>query len=243
MKSRLFYHTAIQFVSFIGLLYAVFFAAAPLWWWGVSLVICFILAVYGMSIAYHHGVCHGTFRFSRPIQLLLYWVGMQATLHPPRSWAIAHYAHHVYVDTEHDPHSPKHKGWKIWFFWNHIVTKYERKHALVFKELFRDKAVDWLETPIGYWTVILSLPLLAFMMAGVNGLVFMWLIPNAYMIATSLVFTFAHDDKTGAVKSPWLHMFSFGDGDHKQHHDKWNHVGKLHVFCANLIGNRNGVHV
>lgn len=242
MKYRLLYHTSIQFVSFIGLLYAVFFTSASLWWWFVSLAVCFTFAVYGMSIAYHHGVCHGTFKFSRPVQLLLYWIGMQATLHPPRSWAIAHHAHHVYVDTEHDPHSPKYKGWKIWFFWNHKVSKYERKYALMFKSLFRDKAVDWLETPTGYWTTILSLPAMAFGVAGVNGLLFLWLIPNAYMIATSLIFTFAHDD-TGAIKSSWLHLFSFGDGDHKQHHSKWNHVGKFHVFCANLIGNRNGVHV
>jgi fatty-acid desaturase len=242
MEYRLFYHTAMQFISFAGLLYALIFQPGSMWWWLASAVVCFVLAVYGMSIAYHHGVCHRTFKFSRPIELLMYWIGMQATLHPPRSWALAHYAHHVYVDTEHDPHSPQHKGWKVLFFWNHRVTKYERKHALVFKNLFKDKVVDWLETPAGYWSVILSLPVLAFAVAGINGLLFIWLIPNAYMIATSLVFTFAHDER-GAIKSFWLDLFSFSDGDHKLHHEKWNRVSKFHIFCANLLGNRNGVHV
>jgi len=195
-----------------------------------------------MSIAYHHGVCHKTFTFSRPVEIVLMWLGTWATLHPPRSWAIAHHAHHLYVDTEHDPHSPKYKGWKVWFFYNHRVTKYDIKNLLIFKKLFKDKMASWMETTVGFWTVILSYPLLAFLIGGWNGLLFLWLIPNAYMITTSLVFTMAHDDY-GATKSPLLAMFSFGDGDHKKHHEQWNFVGNFHIFCANLIGNKNGVHV
>ena len=70
MMYKRFYHAVIQVVSFIGLLYALFFATAPLWWWGISLAVSFMLAMYGMSIAYHHGVCHGTYKLSRPVQQL-----------------------------------------------------------------------------------------------------------------------------------------------------------------------------
>lgn len=236
LNFRLGYHTLIEIISILTLLYAILFVNVDTTWWIFSLVVSFILSVYGMSISYHHMICHKTFKFPRFIEIILIWIGFQSTLHPPRSWALAHYAHHVYVDTENDPHTPR-KGIKTLLFWNHRVTLYNRKHILIFKDLFKDKYINFLETAIGYWITILSFPILAFIVAGTNGLLFLWMIPNAYMIITSLVFTYAHN-KLGAYDSFWLSIFSFGDGNHKKHHDEWNYIGKFHVLCANLIGNK-----
>lgn len=231
-----------QFGSLFALLYSILFVDVNIGWWISAACICFILSVFGSSVGYHHTICHKTFTFSRPIEIILMWLGTLATLHPPRSWAITHYIHHMYTDTEDDPHSPTHKRWKVWFFYNHRVTKYNMRDLLLFKNLFKDKVVIWMESEIGYWTVILSFPLLAFLVGGMTGLLFLWLIPNAFMIASSLAFVMAHDNNSG-VKSNILSLLSFGDGEHDKHHEQWNFVCKFHIFCANLIGNKNGIYI
>lgn len=237
-KLRLIYHTAMQYLPIVAVWWALFISGAGIGWWIASAVVIFVLNVYGFGIAFHHTFSHRTFTFNRPIEIALMYIGTCATLVAPLTWAVTHMAHHRYVDTEDDPHAPSTLGWKILFFINHVPKKYS---ALSCRHLIKDKAHLWFDSHIGYWTTVLSFPLLCFLVGGLYGLVFLWAIPTFYLLLTGMIFALAHYGETNEfghkARDSWvLSLFSFGDGNHLKHHSEWNYTGWFHRKCALLIG-------
>ena len=238
---RGYYNTSMQYLLIIPLIWAIFFSAAPITWWIVCLFMAFMLNVYGFGIGFHHTFSHKTFKFNRYIEILIMYLGTCATLTSPLSWAIAHDSHHRYVDKDGDPHSPSILGWKVLFFHNH---KTKRPNFLTSRSLFKDKVHIWFDSHIGYWTVVLSLPIISFLLFGIYGLVFIWAIPTFYALLTGVVFALAHSGEINEyghrAKNSWiLNLFSFGDGNHKLHHSNWSYTGKFHEWCALLVGKKN----
>jgi len=232
-----------QYLPIIALIWAIFYSGASLEWWIATAIISFIMTVYGFSIAFHHTFAHRTFKFSKPVEYILAYIGMCATLTSTICWALGHDAHHRFVDTPNDPHSPNHQGWKVLLFYNHVTDKPNR---LRIRHLYKDPVHMWLDTDLGYWTVILSYPLISFLIGGLYGLVFLWALPTFYLLTTAMVFTFAHygeENEYGnkAVNMLLLWLCSMGDGNHKKHHAQWDYVGAFHRFCALLVGKENKV--
>jgi len=238
-KARGYYNTLMQYLPIPILVWAVLYSNAGWGWWITSLVVSFILTVYGHIIAFHHTFCHRTFKFNRVIEIILMYIGTCSTLVSPIVWCSAHGAHHKYPDTELDPHSPKHHGWKIFFFMNHIPKKPDFFGC---KHLLKDKAHLWFNSDIGYWTTVLTYPLISYLLFGLYGLVFIWAIPTFYVMLEALFSLFAHRGETNEAghkardNDLLLFLVTFGDGNHKSHHKNWNYIGKFHRFCALLIG-------
>lgn len=227
-----------QYLPLVALWWAIFVSGASFWWWIACALTIFILNVYGFGIAFHHTFSHRTFTFSRPIEIALMYIGTCATLVSPITWAVAHMAHHRYVDTESDPHAPSFLGWKVFFFINHVPKK---SSVLPCRHLIKDKAHLWFESHMGYWITVLSFPLLCFLIGGIYGLVFIWAIPTLYLLLTGTVFALAHYGETNEfghkARDSWiLSIFSFGDGNHLKHHTEWSYTGWFHRKCALLIG-------
>lgn len=82
---------------------------------GVALAL-YALRMFAITGFYHRYFSHKAFRTSRPVQFLFGVVGASSVQRGPLWWAAHHRQHHRASDTEHDPHSPKHKG----FWYSHM---------------------------------------------------------------------------------------------------------------------------
>ena len=241
IKHRLIYSTIMQY--FPILLLFVYFntvITASIFWWVSCLIVMFTLAVFGFSIAFHHTFTHKTFKFSRPIEILLMYVGTCATLVSPIVWTMAHSEHHRSADTENDPHSPTHLGWRLLFYYFHDTKK---PSLLAVRHLLKDKVQVWFNSNVGYWSTVLSLPILAYIIGGIRGLIFIWAIPTWYVLFVGIIFTLAHYGETNKyghkAKDTWvLGLFSFGDGNHERHHNEWNYIGNPHTQFAKILGGK-----
>lgn len=244
MKLRLIYHTFMQYFPVVLILFASQLVLSASWpWWLACFITVFVMNVYGFSLGFHHTFAHQTFQFSRPIETALMYIGTCATLVSPLTWSISHAAHHRHVDTKNDPHSPKFLGWKILFYYNHIPTK---TSLLPVRHLLKNKIHQWLDSNIGYWTTVASLPVISYLVGGLAGLIFIWAIPTFCVLWTGIAFALAHNDthdqSNSASNSLFLSILSFGDGNHKKHHEKYTYVGKFHRWCAYAIGGKSNAY-
>ena len=234
---RVIYHTSTQ-LFIIPVAY--FLYAYPSWWIAPGIMLSFIMGVYGFSIGMHHTFTHTTFSFPRTTEKALAILSTLTMLVPPIDWSATHVEHHRFTDTEKDPHSKKNpqftSEWKRYLFYFHGSST-----ARPLRRLVRDSFQKWLRK--NYWLVILSHPLLAFLVGGVNGLVYLWMLPITYVNFVIIVLnTFAHsgsfNGKNNATNNLFMKLVTIGDGNHIQHHED-SSVGELHHFFANRIGNVN----
>lgn len=238
---RSYYLTFLQYALLIPVIWAIFYSGAGLAWWIAAFVLSFILSAYGFNIGLHHTFSHKVFKFPRWFEIVLMYLGTNSALVDPISWAITHGAHHKYVDTELDPHSPTHLKWKVFFYMFH---KPKKPDYLGMRHLLTDPVQQWFNSHKGFWITVLSYPLLAFLTFGTVGLVFLWALPTFFILVVGLIFSLAHyaePDKNGskAANSLLLALVSFGDGNHRKHHQEWNHVGWFPKQCALLFGSIN----
>jgi len=71
------------------------------------LLVSYVIHGLGMTIGYHRLLSHRSFTCPKPVEyffVTLAYLGLQGS---PMWWAAMHRAHHRFVDTELDPHSPK----------------------------------------------------------------------------------------------------------------------------------------
>lgn len=79
---------------------------------------------------------------------------------------------------------------------------------------------------------------------GVNGLLYLWLIPVWYVLAVAVAFVFSHTgrfderSKSRAINSMILSAISLGDGNHLEHHRNWRSCGAGTLVFARLLGAR-----
>jgi stearoyl-CoA desaturase (delta-9 desaturase) len=103
-----------------------YFWAFALFFFGYSLNMFYI------SVLYHRGLTHKAIVLGPRMMNFLYHTGVWVTGLDPKAWATMHRHHHLYSDTEKDPHSPTFSGiWGVWksqylnylFFMNQLNTK------------------------------------------------------------------------------------------------------------------------
>tara|TARA_R110000822_G_scaffold5031_5_gene21782 strand:+ start:4483 stop:5238 length:756 start_codon:yes stop_codon:yes gene_type:complete len=106
--------TAMQLLGLPIALYAVI-AYGTIAWLSISFVIFMLMNVLGGTIAYHRIHCHSTHKMHPVVEFVCTFLGLHATYSSPIDFAAIHVAHHKYSDTEKDPHSFKHMGFKTFF--------------------------------------------------------------------------------------------------------------------------------
>lgn len=237
---RQLYVTLMLLLAPLGLAGAVWTHGPAGWgWWAASGLLAAFLTVYGYNVGSHYAFAHRLFRFPRPVELLLIYTSTISAGASPLSWAIYHIAHHRYSDTEHDPHSPAHRGWKVLF---PITFRSEKATPLSAKHLLNDPAQRFADSNAGFWVITASWPVAAGLIGGLNGLVYLWLIPVWYVLAVGVVFVVSHfgplDDKSRsrAINAWWLGLLSLGDGGHLAHHRNMKSCGRWTRRFASLLG-------
>src|SRR5215813_10602336 len=217
------YPSAIPFV----LVHLTCFAAI---WTGITwqaLVVCVALywaRIFAIGAGYHRYFSHRSYSTSRAFQFVLAVLSQSTLQKSVLWWAAKHRHHHLHSDTEHDVHSPRHKG----FWYSHVGWIFSRQHDAT--DLV--KVDDFARYPELMWLHRLelvpgiALGVICFLIGGWSGLVvgFFWSTCLVYH-ATFCINSLAHvrgnkryvtgDDS----RNNWLlAIFTMGEGWHNNHH-------------------------
>ena len=199
-------------------------------WTGVTwqaLAICvtlYWLRIFAIGAGYHRYFSHRSYSTSRAFQFVLAFMSQTTTQKSVIWWASKHRHHHLYSDTGHDVHSPRHHG----FIYSHLGWIFSRKHdepdLAKVSDLTRYPELMWLHKFEVLPAVLLAG--LCFLLAGWSGLVvgFLWSTVLVYH-ATFCINSLAHvsgrkryvtgDDS----RNNWLlAIFTMGEGWHNNHH-------------------------
>jgi stearoyl-CoA desaturase (delta-9 desaturase) len=194
-------------------------------WQALALcVTLYWLRIFAIGAGYHRYFSHRSYSTSRAFQFVLAFMSQTTTQKSVIWWASKHRHHHLYSDTGHDVHSPRHHG----FIYSHLGWIFSRKHdepdfAKV-SDLTRYPELMWLHKFEVLPAVLLAG--LCFLLAGWSGLVvgFLWSTVLVYH-ATFCINSLAHvsgrkryvtgDDS----RNNWLlAIFTMGEGWHNNHH-------------------------
>lgn len=215
-----------QVVPFI-LVHAACFAA--LWtgvtWEAVVLgIVLYWLRMFGITAGYHRYFSHRSYATSRVFQFILACLAQSSAQKSVLWWAAKHRHHHLFSDSEHDVHSPRHTG----FVFAHVGWIFARKHDRVdlvkVGDFSRYPELMWLQKYELAPAAVLAVT--SFLIAGWAGLVvgFFWSTVAVYH-ATFCINSLAHvhgskryvtgDDS----RNNWLlAFFTMGEGWHNNHH-------------------------
>ena len=212
-------------------------------WVGVSTtavlvaVVLYAVRMFAVTAFYHRYFAHRTFRTSRALQFVFAVIGASSVQRGPLWWAAHHRRHHLYSDTELDPHSPKLRG----FLWSHMgwfltpqgfQTDWRR-----IPDLVRYPELRWLDrfdiaAPVGLALLLYGAG--AWLRAvnpdlGTSGaqlLVWGFCISTVALFhATVTVNSLAHrfgtrrfETRDASRNNFWIALLTFGEGWHNNHH-------------------------
>jgi stearoyl-CoA desaturase (delta-9 desaturase) len=222
---------------------AMHLACVGVLWVGVSHIAIGVAAglyavrMFALTGFYHRYFAHRTFRTSRTLQFAFACIGACCVQRGPLWWAAHHRSHHLYADTERDPHSPRVHG----FLWSHIGwfltpagfrTDWKR-----IPDLARYPELRWLDRydmllPVALAASLYGLgALLERREPGLGtsgGQLLIW----GFFISTVALFhvtvtinSLAHgfgtrrfSTRDDSRNNPWLALLTFGEGWHNNHH-------------------------
>src|SRR5689334_4910594 len=149
-------------------------------WSGVTwqaIAICGVLywlRMFAITGGYHRYFSHRAYSTSRTFQFILALLAQSTAQKSVLWWAAKHRHHHRHSDTEHDVHSPRHKG----FFYAHLGWIFTRQHDKAdlskVADLTRYPELMWLHQHELLPAIVLAV--ITFLIGGWSGLVvgFFW---------------------------------------------------------------------
>jgi stearoyl-CoA desaturase (delta-9 desaturase) len=196
----------------------------------------YIYHAMGITIGYHRLLSHRSFSVtSRAVEYFWVLAGFTAFEGSPIWWSAIHRAHHRWVDTPLDPHSPRYGWFHSYFGW--LTEKEYPKHidpAVQCKDLLNDPIYNFLEQggnlPRSHalnfainlalraviWAVFGPIPALASLAAGLAVLQ----IPLMLNFTCHLTFLGYKNYQSidDAVNVWWVGLLAAGEGWHANHH-------------------------
>ncbi len=198
-------------------------------------VVLYVLQAMGITIGYHRLLSHRSFTCPKYVEYFWVLLGYLAFEGSPIWWATMHRAHHRYVDTPLDPHSPRyglynaHVGWLTPdTYASHIDPHSQAKDLL--KDpiyLFLEQGGRWKRAHTLSWVINVGLRLILWALFG-------WQIALASILAAVAVLqiplmlnVFCHIPKLGyknfqclddSVNVWWVALLAMGEGWHNNHH-------------------------
>ena len=217
------YPSSIPFV----LLHLACFAAiwTGITWQAMAIAVAlYWLRMFAIGAGYHRYFSHRSYSTSRAFQFMLAFLSQTTAQKSVLWWAAKHRHHHLHSDTEHDVHSPRHRG----FVYAHLGWIFSSRHdeadLSTVSDLVRYPELRWLHR--FELAPALILAGLTFLVAGWPGLVvgFCWSTVAVYH-GTFCINSLAHvhgskryvtgDDS----RNNWfLALLTMGEGWHNNHH-------------------------
>ena len=202
-------HTAFLFLVFSG----------SLWEWSVVLLVYFFTGCVGMTATYHRLLSHGSWKCLKVIEyfgVLCATIGLTGSA---VSWVAVHRKHHLFADSEKDPHSPDFKG----FFYCHWLSMFEKVEVRYVTDLLKKSFYVFQHKY--YFHINLVYAFFLFMIDN-RALLYAWLVPSCLLWnAGSSIVTLSHlygsnpHKLKSKAKNFWpLALLVWGEGWHNNHH-------------------------
>ena len=215
------------------------------WQYLGSVVLYYAITMWGMSAVYHRWYSHGSYDAPSWFVNIGTALFMTAGAGAPRSWATIHTGHHMYADTEKDPHSPRHKTLRTFTHSPKILINKE-----VILHLNDRVKTNNQKLLTKYYNVILASWVGFLYLLGYEFLYFLFLVPISLVCISSLIsnsvphlvkWSKPHVNQSGfANNMPKWWGLLLAEGFHNTHHTKpwlWEQRedGKGFDIAATLI--------
>ena len=228
-----------RLIPFVGL----HLGCLAAFWTGISVfalslaLLMYLARMFVITAFYHRFFSHRAFDSSRIFRFIVAILGCTAGQRGPLWWASHHRQHHIYSDTESDPHSPQIDSLffshTLWFMtrdafpvrWRHI------KDLQTYRELIWLERFDWLPLLalaagcffLGEWTQV-NYP--HWQTSGWQSLVWGFFISTTALYhATYTINSLAHrygqrrfDTPDHSRNNVFLAILTLGEGWHNNHH-------------------------
>ena len=201
----------------------------------IAFILFYLWHALGVTIGYHRLLSHRSFKCLKFVEYFFVLGGYLAFEGSPIWWATIHRAHHRYVETERDPHTP-YKGFQYayygWMFqkdYPEYIDPQSQSKDLVQDPIYRflDQNGSWKRAHgltaiigIAFRLVLLALfgwPI--FLASAISG-IFVLQVPlllNVVCHMPKLGYkTFATEDDS--VNVWWVGLLAMGEGWHNNHH-------------------------
>ena len=204
------------------------YALLPQFWsWGnffMYIFLCYLTGCLGLTVGYHRLFAHRAFETTTWIRRILATCGSLSAEYGPITWPGIHRQHHMYTDTDLDPHNSR-KG----FWWSHIgwmlveVPAEKNVHRLT-PDLRKDGYFRWLDK----YFILLQIPLGVILYSIGGWSMVLWGIPlriiSVYHM-TWFINSAAHmwgyrsyETNDCSTNNTLLGLIAFGEGWHNDHH-------------------------
>lgn len=142
-KNTLFVHLPQHLLFFFGLV-QIFLKNVSALWLIYTYLAWVVLGYFGFSVFYHRYFAHRAFKMNRFWEVVWAYLGLLVGRGSPINLASLHCAeHHLYADTQSDPHSPNKGFLWSWFLWSeHHTFKISYQHS---KHLVKDQFIRFLD--------------------------------------------------------------------------------------------------
>ena len=186
----------------------------------------FLYGCLGIVVTYHRRLTHSSYKTYTLLTRVLSVIGCFAGTGSPLAWVAIHINHHLKSDQVDDPHSPIHKGLRI--FTLDYVNEVDADTKWRMRALVTDKFHQFLHRY--YFVILAGYSLLLFMIGGFWLVVFAHLAPAALTGIMSNVVNYVGHKPTwwGGYRSynlndhsanNWLWAIpSWGEAWHNNHH-------------------------
>lgn len=234
-------------------------------------LICYIWHALGVTVGYHRLISHRSFSCHKFAEYFWVLAGYLAFEGSPIWWATIHRAHHRYVDTPLDPHSPRyglynaHVGWLTHRgYIDHIDPRLQSKDLLkdpLYK--FLEQGGVWHRAHFVAFSIGLSFRALILVCFGWQAALASLLAGIAVLQIPLMLNVICHIPKLGyknyalnddSVNVWWVSVLAMGEGWHNNHHAapgsaksgmrKWEiDISWLTILLMQRLGLTSRVHV
>lgn len=193
------------------------------YWWGVAILAYSYYYGVGMTAGYHRYYSHQSFKAGKVSRWLMALGGVLGGQSSALIWVPTHIDHHRDPDGPHDPHSPRHHGWKML-----LATYYPKPTFSQWRLKRYVRKYPELAFTHKYHNIILLTWVITLLLIDWKLWLFAWAIPYCWTLFASLwLITGAHrlgyqsyDVGDDSVNNPFIALLTFGEGWHNNHHKK-----------------------
>lgn len=199
----------------------------------------------------HRYIAHQSFSMSKPMEVLMHFLSIFCVQGSTIQWASNHNTHHIYSDTDKDPHPGK-DGIKTWLWLPVLYSKTDVKpHIGTIKRLMRNKIITFTDT---YYFQIYWGLLLLFALVSVKFTIYFFVVSAVYIFHTSgLTNVASHTSGTKVYDTgdnsgnTWYLAFIIGSPFHNTHHafpgyytcsTKWYQIDPTGLCIKYIMANK-----
>lgn len=223
LRSNTAYFVPIQITLTLLLIGAAVWGDFAWTWWLAGVGMYFLTGCLGVTVTFHRGLTHRSYRTHRFLEYLFSFFGCMGGTGSGIGWVAVHRQHHANSDRPGDPHSPLLSGWRVLF------PNYDFKwNKWPIRDLITDPVHlamhEYYFGLIALWAVFLTL------LAGVEGFIFLWAMPIVLQVWSSVISNYGNhspnwpgsyqnfNTRDRSVNSLPLALITWGEGWHNNHH-------------------------